>query len=165
MKGVDVLLRAFAGIGDRDTSLHIVGDGSLRAELEGLASSLRIQDRVTFLGRLTGDALLREYAEAEVFVGLSRSEALGNVFLEAQAAGCAVVATTVGGIPEIVSDGSTGILVPPDHPKDAQIVMEKFLGDRVLLQAMGARGITTSAEYDWQLITTKYRQVLLAAIG
>ena len=132
VKGVDVLLRAFMPL-VRDPhqdvptmQLRIVGGGSLRAELENLSEQLNLSQWVKFCGRLDGDALNREYAEAEIFCGLSRSEALGNVFLEAQAAGCAVVATSVGGIPDIVENGRTGILVPSNDPACAGDAIKNY---------------------------------------
>ncbi len=90
-----------------DVAIHlrIVGDRSQRKHLEQLAHDLKITDRLTFVGRLTPDKVADEFAQASIFCGLSRSEALGNVFLEAQAAGCAVVAMNVGGIPDIVKNG------------------------------------------------------------
>ena len=158
MKGVDTLLRAFARL-PAEASLRIVGEGSLRDELERLAGELRLGDRVTFTGRLTGVHVLREYANAEIFCGLSRSEALGNVFLEAQASGCAVVATRVGGIPDAVQDGETGLLVPPDDVDAAADALRMLLGDAALRVRLGEAGRTHAAAYDWAAIAERYAAV------
>ncbi len=162
MKGVDTLLRAIAEMRITDygnLSLHVVGDGSLRAELESQANALGLSDRVTFLGRLDGDALLREYAEAEIFCGLSRSEALGNVFLEAQAAGCAVIATNVGGISDIVHHEKTGLLVTPDDPVPAARAMERLLKNDSLRAMLTRESIENAKKYDWKRIMQMYTTI------
>lgn len=159
MKGVDTLLKSIAETRITDygiVSVHIVGDGSLRRELEDQTRSLGLSDRVTFLGRLDGQALLKEYAEAEIFCGLSRSEALGNVFLEAQAADCAVIATNVGGISDVVQHEKTGLLVQPDDVAAAARAIER-VGKNDSLRAMLTRqGIENAAKYDWKGIAAQY---------
>lgn len=167
MKGIDTLLEAFAvtlrrAQGDRaDARIHlrVVGAGSERTRLESLVAQLGIADRVTFAGAVKHDTVAREYAQAEIFCGLSRSEALGNVFLEAQAARCAVVATNVGGIPDIVKNGETGLLVPPDDPQAAADAIMRFLGDADLRRRFGEAGKANAAAYDWDEIAAKYAAV------
>ncbi|MFA5799486.1 MAG: glycosyltransferase, partial [Candidatus Peribacteraceae bacterium] len=174
MKGIDVLLSAFArmvrgleeAISDKRQAasgvlkLHIVGDGSLRSSLEAQARSLKILDRVTFTGHLSREALYREYAEAEIFSGLSRSEALGNVFLEAQAAGCAIVATRVGGIMDIVENGSSGLLVLPDDVASAAGALSRLLSDPELRSRLALKGAEGKEAYDWGRIAQEYAKVL-----
>jgi glycosyltransferase involved in cell wall biosynthesis len=87
----------------------IVGDGERRTELETVAKQLGIEDRVTFLGwRVDLD---RVYADLDIVVLCSRNEGSPVCLIEAMAAGRAVVATSVGGVPELVEDGATGVLV------------------------------------------------------
>ncbi len=166
MKGVDTLLRTFSRLPHSDErnspTLHIIGSGSQRHLLERLAHDLRLTDRVMFLGYLTGNNLYREYAEAEIFCGLSRSEALGNVFLEAQAAGCAVVGTDVGGIPEIVQDGVTGILVEAQHLELAADVLATLLKDETFRTSLANAGVERAKGYDWNAIAEQYEQVYLS---
>lgn len=152
MKGVDTLLKAFAEI-SLESTLHIVGDGSQRKVLEQLTEELKLSSRVTFLGHLSATKLHDEYAEAEIFCGLSRSEALGNVFLEAQAAACAVVATNVGGIPEIVSDG---ILVEPEDVHGAANAIQKLLDDTALRHLFAMNGKKHAMDFDWSSIARHY---------
>jgi glycosyltransferase involved in cell wall biosynthesis len=160
MKGVDLLLAAFAQLKKvtLPMKLHIVGDGSQRAVLESLARGFGIADRVRFLGRLAGALLLKEYAEAEIFCGLSRSEALGNVFLEAQAAGCAVVASDVDGIPEIVEDSVSGVLVEAKDTDAASKAMADLLGDAEQRKRFAEAGIERAKEYDWYVIAKRYTE-------
>ncbi len=164
MKGVDTLLSAVATLKDPAWSLHVVGDGSLRSSLEALARSLSLGERVRFIGRLADAALWAEYAEAEIFCGLSRSEALGNVFLEAQAAECAVVATTVGGIPEIVKDGEAGILVTPDDPEAAAGAIAA-LRDPARRAAIAGAGARFASAYDWAAIAARYADVYASLLS
>jgi glycosyltransferase involved in cell wall biosynthesis len=160
MKGVDTLLQAMTLLQSRDDwTLHVVGDGSQRDALRRLAKSLGIADRARFLGRLTGAVLWNEYAEARIFCGLSRSEALGNVFLEAQAAGCAVVATNIGGIPDVVLADQTGLLVPPDNPQAAADAIAKLLDDATLRDRLAVEAREHAGAYDWNSIAPRYAAI------
>lgn len=167
MKGIDTLLRAFAlAVLGQSPHVHvrIVGDGSEAPALKKLAVELQIDHRVTFVGRITGEQLFEEYARAEIFCGLSRSEALGNVFLEAQAAGCAVLATNVGGIPEIVLDGVTGILVPPDDVEAAAFILKQFLEDVPLRTRLATEARRHAEAYGWDNIAKRYAALLSAEL-
>lgn len=163
MKGVDTLLRTFAqAVKGLDPSVHlrIVGDGSLSDSLSTLARELDIDHRVKFTGYISGAELFAEYAKAEIFVGLSRSEALGNVFLEAQAAGCAVLATKVGGIPDIVHDQETGILVPVDDIDAAAVELRRLLTDVSLRAKLAVAAQKNAENYGWDEVAMKYLAIL-----
>jgi glycosyltransferase involved in cell wall biosynthesis len=113
-KGVDVAVRALPDIRERHlgTRLVVLGEGPQRGELEQLARSLEVP--VHLLGRVPDVAAwLRR---ADVLVHPARWEGFGLALLEAMLAGLPVVATNVSSIPEIVGDGETGILVPPEDP-------------------------------------------------
>lgn len=161
MKGVDTLLRAVSDkrLAMSHWTLHIVGSGSEEASLKTLAQELGIADRVVFTGRLVGRSVFDEYAQAEIFCGLSRSEALGNVFLEAQAAGCAVIASNIGGIPDIVKNNETGILIPPDDAEMATLVIQKLLIDAGLRAHLQHAGTEHAMKYDWTTISQKYQGI------
>lgn len=110
-KGFDVLIRAAHSLGG-DVRLVIVGDGPERPSLERLIADLGLGDRVTLAGWRTD---VRAYFEAlDVFALSSRREGLPNVLLEAMAVGVPVVATSVNGVPAVVTDGVNGRLVPAD---------------------------------------------------
>lgn len=138
-KAHDRLLDAFAAVaGEReDVRLFLVGDGPLRSALEAKSRALGIAPLVSFLGT-RGDvsALLRAF---DLFVLPSRIEGLGITLLEAMAAGLGVVASAVGGIPEIV-DGETGRLVPPDDAGALAGAMGWMLDHPAECAAMGGRG-------------------------
>ena len=123
--------------------LWIAGDGPLRSRFEAAARPLG--DRVQFLGfRADISSLLRA---ADFFVLATRSEGLGSSVLEAMAAGLPVVATRVGGIPETVVDGRTGILVPPDDPAALANALARMAGDRGLRVEMGREGLSRAAAF------------------
>jgi glycosyltransferase involved in cell wall biosynthesis len=125
-KGHDRLIRACALLRERRPDwtfqCDIVGEGGLRPQLEGLISGLELQDRVRLLGGKDQQTVRRLMEEASVLVlpsVVSRSgqmEGLPVTLMEAMAVGTPVVATRLSGIPELVRDGDTGLLVPPDDP-------------------------------------------------
>lgn len=161
MKGVAVLLDAFALIAAEypDTTLHIVGDGSLRGSLEARHPDLVKSGRIVFRGYMAPLSVFQEFAAAEIFCALSSSEALGNVFLEAQAAGCAIVGTNVGGIPDSVKDEETGLLVPPNDAHAAADALRRLLDDPKLCVELGKNAIKHAATYDWKAIAERYKKV------
>ena len=118
--------------------LLLTGEGELRDDLETQARSLGISEIVTFAGfRSDVPEIL---AACDVFVLPSLWEGLPNVVLEAMALGLAVVATRVGGVPEIVIDGETGLLVPPGEPETLAEALVRLLRDPDLRSRMGRAG-------------------------
>lgn len=138
-KRVDDAIRAFAHIASKrpETELLIIGDGKERTKLEELICALHLEGRVSLLGHVT-DA--QKYLSAfDVFVHASISEALGYVILEAGCASLPVIATRVGGIPEIIQDRSYGILVPPRSPEALADAIESLICDPMRAAELGAR--------------------------
>ena len=137
VKGIPYLLQAFAQILliYPSSFMLIVGNGAERKALEALAQNLGISSRVIFTGdRSDIPALL---AIMDIFVLASLFEGLPNAVLEAMAMGKPVVATTVGGTPEVVKDGVTGLLVPPRDPDALAQAINALLSDQDRSQAMG----------------------------
>lgn len=118
VKGIEYVLRAGALLIRQHpmSRIHIVvvGDGPLREALEGLARCLSISDRVTFLGERHD--VLHLLGLLDVFVMPSLHEGIPIALLEALAAGCPVIGSNVGGVPEIIRDGVDGMLVPSKDP-------------------------------------------------
>ncbi|MGH2672745.1 MAG: glycosyltransferase family 4 protein [Actinomycetota bacterium] len=117
-----------------DLTFVVAGDGEDRAVLEARASEL-LEERVRFLGWVQDLAAL--YAALDVVVLTSRNEGTPVSLVEAGAAGRPVVATRVGGVPDVVADGETGILVPPGDPAATAAAIERLLGEPALARAMG----------------------------
>lgn len=138
-KGFDVLLRAFAQIAahDPDASLRIVGDGPLRSQLEKLAATLGVADRVDMSGAVRHTAMAGVFAAASVVAMPSRLEGMPLVALEAGLAARPVVATPVQGLGEVVIHGETGLLVPPDDPTALAGAISELLNDSARSSRLG----------------------------
>ncbi|OGG67824.1 hypothetical protein A3E99_01530 [Candidatus Kaiserbacteria bacterium RIFCSPHIGHO2_12_FULL_54_16] len=137
-KHVDDALRAFAAIAERhpEAALVIISDGELRFELEQLILDLHMGRRIILLGTIA-DA--RRYLCAfDLFVHASISEAFGYAILEAGCAKLPVVATRVGGIPEIIPDDDHGLLVPPRNPEALAGAIESLMRDPHRAAELGA---------------------------
>jgi glycosyltransferase involved in cell wall biosynthesis len=136
-KGIETALTALAQLPD-DVVLVVLGEGPQRAELEALARELGVAERARFPGRV-GDvaALLRD---AELLVHPARWEGFGLAILEAMLCSLPVVASRVSSLPELVADGETGILVPPDDPAALATALGILLEDRAQAVAMGEAG-------------------------
>jgi glycosyltransferase involved in cell wall biosynthesis len=135
-KGFDVLLRALAEL--PQASLLLVGDGPERPRLERLVDELGLRDRVELTGWRPDAARL--LAAVDAVVVPSRAEPFGLVALEAMSAGVPVIASAVDGLAEVVTDGETGLLVPPDDPRLLAEAIARVLVDRSLSRALGERG-------------------------
>jgi len=124
-KGFDALIEGLARVRDGDLRLYIAGSGPRRARLEHLAGRLGLAERVRFLGSLAPGEMARWYQAADLFVFGSWREGCPNVVLEALACGTPVVATRVGGTPELVREGRDGLLFEPRSPDAfAQALLE-----------------------------------------
>jgi glycosyltransferase involved in cell wall biosynthesis len=132
-----VLLRALARI--PDALLLLAGEGPQRASLERLARTLGVQDRVRMLGMREDVERLAAAADAGVLASWPR-EGLPLAVLELMRAARPVVATRVGGIPEAVEEGATGLLVEPERPAELAQACRRLLEDPVLARRMGQAG-------------------------
>lgn len=139
-KGMDVLIDAFSLLKGQVEEAHLVllGDGQERLALEGRTQAVGLEPCIHFIGftETPGDFL----AEADVFVLPSRSEGLPNAVLEAMALGIPVVATEVGGVPEVIEDGVSGHLVPPNQPEALAQGLAEVLSDPDLRQRFVREG-------------------------
>ncbi|EQD38607.1 glycosyl transferase group 1 [mine drainage metagenome] len=115
--------------------------------------------RVVWTGGVPPDALRREYASADLFVLPSHMEPFGIVLLEAMAAGLPVVATSVGGIPEVVHSGLTGLLVPPRDPAALARALDTLVADPQLRSRFGDRGRARAEEFSWPRLIPKFLEL------
>lgn len=147
-KGVDVLLAAMPELLRRHPGarLLIAGDGEHRATLERAAAALALGDAVSFLGRADAKRVRRLLRGAAVLVVPSIYEGMPLVVLEAMEASVPVVASRVSGIPEVVEDGHTGWLVPPEEPASLAVALAAALDDPAAASRRGAAGRRLLAE-------------------
>ena len=126
-KGLDVFLEAFARIADRDAVAVIIGDGPERTRVSAQAEQLGVAARVRWIGQVPDAG--RFFPAFDVLVLSSRTEGTPMTVLEAVRAGVPVVATAVGGVPDIIGDGA-GWLVPPESPSALADAINHALADR-----------------------------------
>jgi D-inositol-3-phosphate glycosyltransferase len=131
------------------------GAGGEQARLRRLAQSLRVDDRVEFVGSVPQGRLATYYAAADACVMPSYSESFGLVGLEAQACATAVIASNVDGLASIVRDGATGFLVDGHDPADYADRMRRMLETPGLAEAMGGRGTRLAATFSWERTTDR----------
>jgi colanic acid/amylovoran biosynthesis glycosyltransferase len=140
VKGQAILLEAVALLRARGHSVNVViaGDGPLRPTLEHLAEELELADQVSFLGAVGQDEIQAVYAEASVFCLPSFAEGVPGVLMEAMAMELPVVSTRITGVPELVDDGRTGLLVAPGRTDQLAGALERLLVDPALRRKMGS---------------------------
>lgn len=156
------LLRAARLVVDRrpDFRLLLAGDGPERGRLEALAEQLRLADAASFLGHRADVRPLLESSDA--FVLASRSEGLSLSILEAMAASLPVIATAVGGNPEVVVDGQTGFLVPPGSAEALAQAIERVIGTPGLGRQLGAAGRQRAEElFSLEAMVSRYEALYL----
>jgi glycogen(starch) synthase len=163
-KGFDTLLRAVARAGQTSHDLILAGDGPERTALQSLAGELGVGDTVHFLGAVDHQKAVALYAGCSFFVLPSRHEPFGIVNLEAMAAGKAVVATNVGGVPELVTADQTGLLVPPENIEAMHAAMVKLMNDDELRERMGQAGRKRAQGFSWRALADQYEQTYLQAM-
>jgi len=160
LKAHDVLLQAAARLAAEgaEFELLLVGDGPRRGALQDLARRLHLADRVKFLGEV-GDVpgLL---ADAHILAHPSKSEGLSNTVLEAMAEGLPVVASRVGGIPEMIRHGRTGLLVPPGRTEPLAAALRRLLAEPALRGQLGNAALQHLRQHcDARVIVDRYEEV------
>jgi phosphatidylinositol alpha-1,6-mannosyltransferase len=161
---VDDIIRALPHI--PDARLQVLGTGPEEANLKKLAARLGVESRVDFLGYVSQEKIPEYLHKADVFIRPSRSEGMGNSFIEAMAAGLPVVATQEGGIADFLFDAklnpdkaATGWAVRKDSPEQIAQAVQTILGN-----PEAARQVTEHARamvkenYDWDLVAKEMRE-------
>ena len=160
-KRIGVLLDAFARVSRirPNARLVVVGDGPARRELERTAPSGTV-----FVGEARGRELAAYYASADMFCFPSTTDTFGQVLLEAGASGLPVVAAAAGGALELVADGSTGLLVPPEEPGRLAAALLELADSQSRRTQMGAAGLAAARARTWDAaiaqVADVYRRVL-----
>jgi glycosyltransferase involved in cell wall biosynthesis len=147
VKGYDTLLEAAALLRTRQPKVQflLAGEGKEESRLKRLAKELRVEDRVFFLG--WQQEIPEILSALDLFVLPSRNEGMGRALVQAMAMGKPIVATRVGGVPEVLGEGEAGLLVPPDDPVQLSQAIEQLLTDRELARKLGEGGKRRAPAY------------------
>jgi glycosyltransferase involved in cell wall biosynthesis len=157
----ETALRAFAQVLEHhpEARLTIAGTGPLADALQALAQRLGLSQAVRFAGRLDRDAMADLYRDADLSLNPSWVDNMPNSVLESLACGVPVVSTNVGGVPYIVQDGVTALLVPPqDAAAMAQAVL-RLLGDVALKNRLIEAGLAQVQRYQWSCVAPALARV------
>lgn len=160
--GVGDLIDATAAVKKEisNIKLLIIGDGHLRESLKLKVKNLKLENNVEFVGEVSNDLLPQYLAGASVFIRPSLSEGLGIAFLEAMAAGLAVLGTPVGGIPDFLEDGETGLFCRPGDSNDIADKIIKLLKNDELRNRLVDNGRRlVQNKYSWDSIASKYKEI------
>ena len=141
--------------------LTVAGSGPELGRLQALAKELGIIGQVAFAGRLDRDAMAALYRQCSLFINPALVDNMPNSVLESLASGVPVVSTNVGGVPFIVQDGVTALLVPPQDPHAMAAALLRLLQDPALAQRLVDAGLQEVQRYTWDkvapLLTAAYR--------
>ncbi len=148
--------------------LTIAGSGPEEQRLRQLASSLGLTDLVQFAGRLDRDAMALLYRSADIVLNPSLADNMPNSVLEALASGVPCVSTNVGGIPYLVQDRVTAMLVPPSDPAAMALACQEILQNDDLRLKLAVAGLEEVQRYTWEqvapLLASAYRQAIAGAM-
>ena len=160
--GVWYLIKAITHIIQKNSNARclIVGDGLEMAKLKLEATRLAVAERVLFAGRVPNSEMPKYYAASDIAVLPSLKEATSIAGLEAMATGKPLVGTNIGGIPQIITDGETGILVPPRNPEELAYAIVSLLNDDGKRTRMGLKARNRAeTEFSWQIIARKTQNI------
>jgi glycosyltransferase involved in cell wall biosynthesis len=159
VKGFDVLIRAFKEVKrvHPEVSLFIAGVGKEKDGLEKLTHDLNLEDSIYFLGFLSVQEKIKLLKGCELYIcSAIKEEPFSNSTLEAFAAGKTVVASNLGGIPDVVNDGLNGLLVPPGNPDLLSKKIIELLDQPALIKRFSANARDKSKEFDLAITMNRY---------
>lgn len=166
IKGMDLVVPAFARVRAKypNTRLIVVGDGSLRAQMQRQAQELSCADGIEWAGRQPQDRLSDWYGRMDIVLMPSRSEGFGLTAIEAMANGCVVVASRTGGLPEVVRDREVGLLHKPESINDMVVKIDSLLGNTDLLSRYSTAALAYVGRYSFdrysQLFNDLYKRLI-----
>ena len=161
LQALAILRRQYPG-----ATLTVAGSGPQKTELVAQATELGLSDAVHFPGRIDHADMPALYARADCALNPSTVDNMPNSVLEAFASGVPLVSTDVGGVPDIVSDGVNGLLVPAGDAQAMAVALARVLGDRELARRLADAGLAQVQAYAWPQVRGQwlaaYRRAALA---
>lgn len=165
--GIDILIQAIAEVKKiiPDIQCFIIGDGPERENLELQTANCKLQANIKFFGSVSFEEIPRYLHQADIFVRPSRSEGMGNSFVEALAAGIPIIGTSVGGITDIIEDKKTGLFAAVDNPYDLAEKIIVMLQDKEMGSAMVENAqLMIQERFSWDVIVLQYKKVFSYAV-
>ena len=160
VKGLDILIKAMSSVNRKypNATLVVAGEGKERTKLAKLARKLNVSAK--FLGYVKWENCIRLIRGSDMVVVPSRKEGLPTIILESMALGKPVIATKVGGIPELISDRKNGILIPPkDHVRLSDELID-IIGDEKIRKRIGENAKRLiNTKYNWDLVYQLYERL------
>jgi glycosyltransferase involved in cell wall biosynthesis len=158
-KSLDVALEALAD--SPEVTLLVAGEGPERSRLEGRAAELGLDGRIRFLGAVDRDQVLRVFRAADASLLSSSWENFPHTIVEALAVGTPVIATAVGGVPEVVRDGENGLLVRPGSPSALTDAIRRFFADDELRSQLSAAAASSVRHLEEERLLARIEAVLV----
>lgn len=155
-KGLDNFIRSLSLLSDKNYRAVIIGEGPERAELHALTRRLGLEHRVEFTGFISESLKCQHLAKADIFVLPSIHEGFGLVYLEAMQWGLPIVAGSVGGQTDFLTDEQTGFLVSPGNPNTLAKSIMKLMKDRDLCKEIGERNRRIAETFTVERIASEY---------
>ncbi len=155
-KRLDILIRALTHVQDPDLQLGIVGEGAARSELQALVRKLKLESRVSFLGRVPNEELPAVLNAADAFAMASEAELLSIASLEAMATGLPLLLADAMALSELVTPGENGYLFRPGDARDAARAMDQLLAQRNQWQQMGKASIERAKAHSLDVMVERY---------
>lgn len=159
IKGSTYLIDAVKNINDKNKKLLLIGRGEERNYLEELVKKFKIENIVTFVGRIPNKEVFEYMVASDVLVLPSLSEGFPNVILEAMASGLPIVATKVGGLPEIVNIGENGFLVEPKNSEQIAEKISLLFKDEKLRKRISRNNIEEVKKYSWESVVDRLEKI------
>lgn len=164
-KGLDVLIKAIGRLHAEPISLDIAGDGPDRELLEQLARSCGVADRVRFHGFMDRPALASLYEQADIFVLASLAESCSMALLEAMGWGLPIIATRVGGTPELIDHGSNGLLIRADDVDELTTAIRELAHDDARRERFTVTNRALARDrFSWRSVAEAYQGIFQDAV-
>ena len=161
-KGFDILIDAFAQSPPETHDLLLAGEGRERDALQAQIEKYNLQSRIFLMGRADRPKAVAFFKGCDFFVLPSRQEPFGIVNLEAMAAGKAIIASRIGGVPEIVQDEENGLLVPAEDAAALAQALNRLASDPQMRQRLAQNGQSRIAKFTWAAIANHYLAIYQA---
>jgi glycosyltransferase involved in cell wall biosynthesis len=158
VKGVEHLIEALNYV-EQDARLVIIGDGPERDNLEDLTDELNLTNKVEFTGMLDSEHMKPYLNESQILVLPSLSEGFSSTLLEAMAAGLPIVATNVGGNPEVIKEGVNGYLVEPKNSEQIADRIDWLLGNKDVWSVINENNLRDVRNYSWKNTIDKLEDI------